>query len=40
MRPKAIRTFEILYFGEIELVLANAVRAWFASATVPLEENP
>ncbi|EDL49739.1 hypothetical protein [Erythrobacter sp. SD-21] len=30
MRPKAIRTFELLYFGAIVLVLANAVRDYAA----------
>lgn len=30
MRPKAIRTFELLYFGAIALVLANAVRDYDA----------
>lgn len=30
MRPKAIRTFELLYFGAIALVLANAVRDYGA----------
>ena len=30
MRPKAIRTFELLYFGAIALVLANAVRDYAA----------
>lgn len=30
MRPKAIKTFELLYFGAIALVLANAVRDYEA----------